>query len=68
MTSRDYAAIEHKLRRFSYQLEMLQDPSVKKMHVNQDMKDWWANEVAKAKARAARAALEKDKASTSASA
>lgn len=64
MTSRDYAAIEHKLRRFSYQLEMLQDPSVKKMHVNQDMQDWWANEILKAKARAAKAAQEKANASS----
>lgn len=41
---------------------MLQDPSVKKMHVNEDMEHWWANEIEKAKARAARAAEEKERA------
>lgn len=44
-------------------LETLESPSVQRIHVSQDMFDWWTNQVALARARAEKAALNKDKTS-----
>jgi hypothetical protein len=39
---------------------MLESPSVLRIHVSDDMRDWWSNEVARAHARAEKAALKKE--------
>jgi hypothetical protein len=48
------------LRKFSRTLDMLESPSVLRIHVSDDMRDWWSNEVARAHARAEKAALKKE--------
>lgn len=40
-------------------LEMLSEPSVKHIALGSDQKDWWANEIERAHARAAKAAAGK---------
>ncbi|TXT13702.1 hypothetical protein VHUM_01069 [Vanrija humicola] len=59
LTARDYTAIEHQIRKFGRTLEMLSEPSVRHIGVSSDMEHWWANEVARAHARAEKAALNK---------
>jgi hypothetical protein len=53
------ALVHTQIRKFSRTLEMLSEPSVQRIGVGQDMHDWWANEVERAKARAAKAGMNK---------
>lgn len=48
-----------KIRKFTRTLEMLSEPSVQRIGVSDDMRDWWANEIDRAHARAAKAELKR---------
>lgn len=52
----------------SHSLEYLAMPSVQRMSVSSDMREWWANEIERAHARAAKAALQRERAGAAAGA
>ncbi|WWC73060.1 uncharacterized protein I206_107025 [Kwoniella pini CBS 10737] len=49
LRQRDYTAIEHQLRKMSRTLEMLSESSTQRISISPEWKDWWAEEVYKAK-------------------
>ncbi|BEI84380.1 hypothetical protein CcaverHIS002_0409840 [Cutaneotrichosporon cavernicola] len=65
LTSRDFTAVEFQIRKFRRTLEMLSQPSTQRIGLSQDMRDWWANEVERAHARATITEMKKAKAASS---